>query len=381
MDHPRIQGLDGVRALALLFVLIAHAAFTPLFVWPGLLPALPHIGKFGVLLFFVLSGYLQTTLLTADERRFGRISPRRFYAKRLLRILPLLLVYLAFILLWGATTRYQVTILDVASVLLCFKHVVGGAPLLLHFWSLSVEILFYIIWPLLLLRVGPRHRRVAALALVLALPATTPLIAWLHPDTSLLTLSHYFRAEAILLGCWLATIQIEGRRPAVLRGVERYPDACLLLGLVLAVAAEHAKVLFGPPVENIVYFIQLAAAGAIVHAAMFARWTPVRAALNSPIARWLALVSFGTYVWQQFFFFANPNDWLNPWLPRPLLLRCFWFPLNLLLGLAAGALSYYLIERPLHAWRERLALHPAARPPSAAWNRPAVTTSALPREG
>lgn len=365
MNHRRIQGLDGVRALALLLVLLSHAAATPRFVWPALLEYLPQIGKFGVLLFFVLSGYLQTRLLTGDEARFGRISPRRFYAKRLLRILPLILVYLSFVLMWGATTRYDVSHLDVASVLLCFKHVVGGAPLLIHFWSLSIEILFYVVWPVVLLRLTPAQRPRAALSLIVLLPLTTPLIQWLRPDSEMLYLSQYFRAEAILLGCWLALAQqAPGTTPVALAWIERRPDICLFTGFAVALLAEFAKsALPSRSADGALYFVQVAAAGTMVYAAMLCRWRGVRAVLDSAAGRWLALVSFGTYVWQQFFFFGNPNDWQDAWLPRPLLLWTFWFPCNVLAALAAGALSYYLIERPLHAWRERLA---TSRSPSLA---------------
>lgn len=363
MIPRRIQGLDGVRAIALLIVLVAHAAATPQFFWPGLLDVFPHAGKFGVLLFFVLSGYLQTRLLLGDEQRLGKISPRRFYAKRLLRIVPLLLVYLAFVLLWGAGTRYEVTRLDVASVLLCFKHVVGGAPLLIHFWSLSLEILFYIAWPLLLLRLPPARRAQITLAIALLLPATSPLIAWLRPDTELLYLSQFFRAEAILLGCWLAATQ--EKHPVPLRWIAAKPDVAFFAALAIAIAAEAAKVPLAA-LASVLYFVQVAAAAAVVQSAMLCRWRGVRAVLDGGFAHWLALISFGTYVWQQFFFFGNPNDWLDPWLPRPVLLWSFWFPCNVVLALAAGALSYYAIERPLHAWREKLAAPPAPPLPATA---------------
>jgi peptidoglycan/LPS O-acetylase OafA/YrhL len=68
------------------------------------------------------------------------------------------------------------------------------------------------------------------------------------------------------------------------------------------------------------------------------------------------LVSFGIYVWQQFFFFGNANDWLFTWPSKRFLYPLFWFPGNLIAACAAGVLSYLLIELPLAGWRERLTL-------------------------
>jgi peptidoglycan/LPS O-acetylase OafA/YrhL len=343
----RFAGLDGIRAVALLLVLLEHAAGTARFPFPSLLEWLPGTGFFGVQIFFVLSGFLQTSLLLADERRFGRVLVRRFYVKRILRIAPLCVMYLVVLGGCSAISRQQITALDVASVLLCFKHVVGGSPLLAHFWSLSIEILFYIAWPLVLARLPASRRSATALAAVVAMPLSGLALAWLRPDTEALHLSRLFRGEGILLGCWLAFRPIAPPEPrAAWRIVAAFGAGLAMLHLAPRATPAQAAVLG---------WLQIFPALVMVAAALRCRDGWLAAALNSRAARWLALISFGTYVWQQMFFFARPQELLVAWAPLPLLYQVVWFPGNVLGALAAGALSWHLLERPLHRWRERLA--------------------------
>jgi len=94
----RIPSLDGIRAIAILFVLIGHSAF-------GLPPAAAslvrslEVSRFGVSIFFVLSGYLITRLLADEQLRDGSISLKAFYIRRFFRIVPAYYVYLTIILI------------------------------------------------------------------------------------------------------------------------------------------------------------------------------------------------------------------------------------------------------------------------------------------
>ena len=347
----RIVGLDGIRALALLLVLFEHAAGTPRFPLRDVHAWLPSTGHFGVQIFFVLSGFLQTSLLLADERRFGRVLVRRFYAKRILRIAPLCLLYLAAVGAWAALSRTSLSALDVASVLFCFKHVVGGAPLLAHFWSLSIEILFYIAWPLALARLPAPRRAPAALVAVIAMPLSSLLIGWLRPDTDALHLSQLLRGEGILLGCWLAF------RHADDAGEKDAPRASFIIigAFLTGLAMLHLFTRATPALQAVLAYLLIFPAALMVAAAMRCRSGALAAVLNCRAARWIALVSFGTYVWQQMFFFARPQELLASWWPLPVLYQAVWFPGNVLGAFAVGALSYYALERPLHAWREKLA--------------------------
>ena len=179
----RIGGLDGLRAIAVAVVLVYH-------LMPGLLPG----GMVGVDAFFVISGFLITSLLLVERRTTGRIDVRRFWIRRLRRIVPALLVAVAATVAAAAclggdvllAVRRQV----LGSVLLVYNWVEIAAgssyfdqtqPLLLtNVWSLAVEEQFYLVWPLVviaLLARGVSRRRVRAGAL-LALVLSAASAAW-----------------------------------------------------------------------------------------------------------------------------------------------------------------------------------------------------------
>lgn len=179
----RIGGLDGLRAIAVALVLVYH-------LMPGLLPG----GMVGVDAFFVISGFLITSLLLVERRTTGRIDVRRFWIRRLRRIVPALLVAVAATVAAAAclggdvllAVRRQV----LSSILLVYNwvEIVAGSsyfdqtqPLLLtNVWSLAVEEQFYLVWPLVIIALlarGASRRRVRAGAL-LALGLSAASAAW-----------------------------------------------------------------------------------------------------------------------------------------------------------------------------------------------------------
>jgi len=159
--------VEGLRGLAVLLVVLFHAG-------------LPVAGGYvGVDVFFVISGYLITGLLVREHERSGRVSLSRFYARRIRRLLPAAAVVLVASLaaawaLVGLLDRPEVmadgaaAALSVSNIRFAlaegdyFTAIAGPSPFL-HFWSLSVEEQFYLVWPALLLLVGGGRRvRVAA---------------------------------------------------------------------------------------------------------------------------------------------------------------------------------------------------------------------------
>src|SRR5271157_2250169 len=163
--------LDGLRGIAILAVLGAHTG-VPGFADGG--------GGAGVTLFFVLSGYLITSLLLAERGRTGRVDLRAFYVRRALRLFPALaavLLVVAGLLAIGAmpatataNTDYRIVFAGVVAYVANWVAVAGQSiGMLGHCWSLAVEEQFYILWPTLLLaglRFGRGRLALAVLLLV-----------------------------------------------------------------------------------------------------------------------------------------------------------------------------------------------------------------------
>lgn len=203
----RRPALDGLRGLAVLLVICDHAH-------------LPLRGAWiGVDLFFVLSGFLITSLLLEEHARAGRISRRAFYARRARRILPalaLLTLAVAAVALtahqlqdrWPLWAQIAATWTFAANAAVWL----GGAPLgaFTATWSLACEEQFYLVWPLVLaavLRRGPRPRRL--LGGVLAAAAVLAVAGWaLSASGPALSAQVFFcplgRGAELLLGCALA---------------------------------------------------------------------------------------------------------------------------------------------------------------------------------
>jgi peptidoglycan/LPS O-acetylase OafA/YrhL len=199
--NRRRPALDGLRGLAALGVILAHAGT----------PFMTGAGTLGVTLFFVLSGFLITRLLVEELERTGRIDLRSFYLRRLRRLGPPLVVFLAVVTallvgtgepLWGALSALTFTS-NFASLVGVPLHLVG------HTWSLSHEEQFYLLWPLVLIVLGRRHltRLTPALAVVAVLVAANRIMlavsgaslirSFYSPDT---------RSDALLVGCLLALV-------------------------------------------------------------------------------------------------------------------------------------------------------------------------------
>ncbi|MBX3621803.1 MAG: acyltransferase [Rhizobacter sp.] len=162
-----MPGLDGIRAFSVAAVVWHHTHVG--------LPALPmtHNGFLGVDVFFVLSGFLITTLLLAEKARTGRISLRHFYARRSLRIFPLYYVVLlgmtAYSLLAGARSSQSALFLHELPFHLTYtSNWLDTKSIMAITWSLSTEEQFYLLWPPLLVWLGASSVRILMALLVLS---------------------------------------------------------------------------------------------------------------------------------------------------------------------------------------------------------------------
>lgn len=316
--HTYIPALDGMRAVAVLVVVFFHAKV------PGF-----GGGFFGVDVFFVLSGYLITRLLLQEQQATGRVALPHFYLRRLRRLYPALLLFLAVYLMLAATVLngppYAMR-LHLRDALLSAVYLQDYAKMLdlypfwlRHMWSLSIEEHFYLVWPLLLIAIAklPRARAVTALALLyVASTAWRVWVAHSAPDAWDVYNRFDTHASGLILGCLLAFARVQAPAYAPIIGA---------LGLAAAIFLfPHGEVhtaAWGFTVAEL-------ATGLMVVA------PPVW--LTGSVLPWIGQLSYGLYLWH--------------YLLARIAREAYWgWPETLVASLGGGLLiaaaSYYLVER------------------------------------
>ncbi len=349
-NAPHIQyrpGLDGLRALAVVAVFLYHARIDWL---PG--------GFLGVDLFFVLSGYLITSLLLVEWEARNRIDLIRFWMRRARRLLPaLVLVVLASLILASIFARQDLahTRSDVAGSLLYYMNwhliaanhsyfnVMGNPSLLGHVWSLAVEEQFYIVWPLILVPCLVLVGRKRLPMLVIAGIATSATLMWVlyHPgsDPSRVYYGTDTRAFLLLMGILLALVWPY---------IERLRDAVPLLELFGVAALVGTVLLFRNMQDFNPTFYRggdLAASFCFVVliAAVAHPRTGIGRALGVAPLRWVGERSYGIYLWHLpiILLVAGANVRSSPGVVVA----------EATIVIAAAALSFRYVEEPIRRGR------------------------------
>jgi peptidoglycan/LPS O-acetylase OafA/YrhL len=353
----RLSGLDGLRGISILLVIMCHSNWTchlhlPAKMADYLQQVTFPLGFFGVPIFFVISGFLITYLLLREEERTGSISLKQFWIRRFLRIVPPVALYILFIFGYSALKGVHLDRLDLAAVVLFFRNLVSGNVMFDHFWSLSIEEQFYLAWPLGLTLMPGKWRFQAALTLLVLFPLLRIMGALLLSQPMYFMLTSLLRFDSILVGCLLA-IGWDRRKYASLSG--RSGDALFITGLISTFLAWVFSYHYGVcpnfcgtiPVfrqlmqEAATIFLNLGIACILI--SLVTESTRIGAFINQ---RWLTsigLISYSLYLWQQFFFFA-------PSLPHWM----YYLPVRILLAFGVATGGYYLVERPLTRLRKRI---------------------------
>jgi peptidoglycan/LPS O-acetylase OafA/YrhL len=337
----RIRTLDGWRGVAILMVLAEHALRPTILkfgVWANL-------GALGVDIFFVVSGYIITLRLLQERERTDRIDLGRFYLRRAFRILPLVCTYLLTLCVLSIFVNLgDFHFSEVVGSLFFFRNYQFAANpagiFTTHFWSLSIEEHFYLLWPALLLYLG--NRRGLRLALTGAsfcgiwreYDSTYPngwIGRWLPgSETWIRQVRTDDRFDGLLLGCAVAILLTNPRVSAFIH--RNFPkETPLFAAILLLLNVQRTN---GLSSFSSFALIALALASTlVVQEGLAHKW------LNTRLLVWIGTISYSAYVWQQLFL-THPPRALSP------LGRMGSLPLNLLCVLAVSAASFYLIERP-----------------------------------
>jgi peptidoglycan/LPS O-acetylase OafA/YrhL len=343
--------LDGVRAIAVLAVIGYHLS--------------PHVpgGFLGVDMFFVLSGYLITSILLSQLRRPGRIRLAEFWAHRARRLLPAVLVLVLFCAFevsryenvdsWAlrqsdllSTLFYYANWHFIATDQSYFATFLGASPVR-HTWTLAIEEQYYIVWPLVLFAaywLGRGPRLLVGVIVVGAVASTTemallynaanPSRAYFGTDT---------RASTLLVGAGLALLV--QRRPEWLTGplaraLARWAWAPVALATLaaFALATDHSTAYYRG--GALAFALLIAVALFVLEAAPAA---PLATAMSISPMRWIGRISYGLYLW-----YWPMLVWIGRAMASHGHLRDV---VELAAIFAAATVSFYVVERPIRTGR------------------------------
>ena len=334
--------LDGFRGLAVILVLAGHVVeFSTLSIYWRRVGEVS--ASLGVFLFFVLSGFLITSLLYAERRNTGSTRLRNFYIRRVLRLGPALLLFLSVIVIlrsFGAITdipRYEIF-----ASLFYSRNFFGRSNSLAHLWSLSLEEQFYLCWPLVF-SFTPLKK-----VFLVSVCATASIVIWrglaiyfnfFDYGQGIYFVRPYFRFDSILIGACLAIALVS--RPEFLSHARiasrRLSVALIWLVLIL-------WTLFGESICKPLYLsIQMVVVALLLLQLVLAEGGWSLTFFSQPLLRYIGTISYSLYLWQQIFLVTKTPNW-------GVLRR---FPLNLFISFALAILSYHFVEKPALRLKER----------------------------
>jgi len=356
----RIPSLDGLRTLSIFLVMALHtlqrfsATHHVPFIWFSIFD-----GETGVFIFFVISGYLITRLLLNEHQKRGRISLRGFYLRRAMRILPPLYAYVAVILILGWAGRLVISRIDIISALFFFHNYVSvGMWTLEHFWTLSTEEQFYLIWPFVLLyclrRPGPTGRLVAsrvAIAVIVLSPVIRVASYQLHNPYIHNGYGFHMHADSLMFGCALALLEGTSRFERVYGLATKIwwiPPSLIFLSSVLNTRFHNYWMFpFGYTIcgAAIACFLLWCVRNPVSH---------VGRMLNARLIAHIGVLSYSMYLWQTLFLHEGNLAIFGASLRLVTI-----FPFNWLAILVVAELSHRLVEQPSLHLRNHLirALH------------------------
>ncbi|MDP9337260.1 MAG: acyltransferase [Acidobacteriota bacterium] len=318
-----IPSLDGLRAISIAFVLLSHLSGTRHFFnsrW------LEELGELGVRIFFIISGYLITSILLEELDRKGSISLPRFYFRRMMRLFPAAYFLIAVTTALASSGFVQMAPRDTLfAVTYTMNYYEARGWPLGHLWSLGVEEQFYLLWPLLLSRLAVLKCRSLLLAIFVLGPFFHITAFYVAPAFNFLRWT-----DALAAGCLLAIIREElSSADGYLRLISSKWFFLVPLAAMAANYIPYAKVtqLAGETIMNLAIVVSMDWSMRNTNGLM-GRF------LNHPAISFIGVLSYSIYLWQQLFLNKNSD-------------RAYCaFPLNILLALTVALISYVLIETP-----------------------------------
>ena len=349
-----IPALDGIRAFAVMLVIVAHSGFE------HILPA-----GFGVTVFFFISGFLITRLLLAESQNSGTVDIKNFYIRRFIRLIPALYFMLIIILglqfitaspikVWENIAAFTYT-MNYREVYMAFVGLERAGPFG-HLWSLAVEEHFYLLFPLLVLAFHKKQKLLIKICFFLC----AAIFVWRGFNHYVLEFPIHYnyvatdaRMDSILYGCLFSLLlNQKSYWPVIKRFVGFTP--LILSAIVLLVCFVYRDIGFRQTAR---YSLQGIAIGVgVLNLYFLGALKPIIRLLETAPLKWTGKVSYGLYLWHVPAMYIADQYLGFPKGTVPFIL----FSWALTFG--ATSFSFYYVEKPFISLRRKFGSHVKASP-------------------
>ena len=339
LDKTYLPSLDGWRAIAIIFVILGHAKLTvsPSSLYYYFAETFIY-AELGVRIFFVLSGFLITTLLIKEHIRFGKINIKNFFIKRVLRIFPVLYLYMLIVFFLNYYLNLGLVRDNFLGPLLYLNNFTffTGTWLTGHTWSLAVEEQFYLIWPFLYAAVTKKLWLLCLL--IISLVPLLKILYYFKPNTYDATLGPFItNADAIFSGALISILSFKNifKTSQKIWNVKGL-DLLFILLIFISIFSVHRGIagFIFYPASNTICNLMICL---LLMRTLINNQSLLFRLINQRILVHIGLLSYSLYIWQQLF--IVPTNMYGGSF------NLFIFPLNIVLAFAAAYLSYNLFEK------------------------------------
>lgn len=349
-ERPRLifPSLNGIRAMAILCVLVSHMfnhAHNVPFAVHHFFSGYSGLGNMGVRIFFVLSGFLITTLLLNEYNSSGTIALKKFYIRRFIRLMPVLALYVVVLAIADyfsndlnlPLTDYIQAIFYIQNLQIWPHDWITG-----HLWSLSVEEQFYLIWPVFFLFFNKKKYFFYVL-IFSAIFSTTIGMGLIH-----LNAVHPVQAPLLVkvvgnfiqhmgelsFGCLVGFYFFKN---GAIKTPSIFHHAIFGMSLLLLFLSTSSYIVMPRTYQLPHQFFLLMAIAYVILYSISAVDTVYFRVMNSPVFDYVGKLSYSLYIWQQFFFTPSENSYSNIWYRT--------FPYCFLMLVITAIFSYELYEK------------------------------------
>ena len=330
LDQKKYPSLNGLRGISIIMVIVHHF----ILLYSINFINLAYIGPLGVNIFFVISGFLITTLCIKEKALTGDLSLKTFYLRRIFRILPVAYLYILIVAILNYVFKLHIAALNfVAAILfiadLSFFRRIKFDWDLAHYWSLSVEEQFYLIFPVFI-----KKKFSLFVLLILIVAFCPPIFFWLQVNIGSLNNGIFAsftrflsKFQGIAIGCLFSVL--------LFKGYLNFGKLSLIITLVSIFMIFYIK--FDPFESLSSTFFNLLISiftGLIIVNNIHPQQTNlIYKFLNLKLLNFIGILSYSLYIWQQLFLSNDPRFPLSK------------YPVNLIFVVLVPIVSYFVYER------------------------------------